>query len=328
MEELLDMLDSSIFTDEIKDKIKEEFDKAVQVGVELELAKTNDNDDEDEDKDKDEDNEDNEDNEGDEDKEPEYEGDEAVLNTMTKKEIVEKAEKFLNSEISKLMKKADDYAKYISEKYTKAGEAYGKSIAESYEDKANKYGKYVEKQLTESFNKYMDSIADTIVESYEKENVELKTKIAKAETLVEGFESMLKTGGVYLKDIIIESEKHQLKNNRPDIQQELNNQISENVELKSKVLRLEKEKIINESTKDLTSSQKESVSKLSGHIKTNDIEKFSKELKSICEGVVSGTLSGNTITSPIKKDINNLVNENITRNKKKIDSSVSHTRFF
>lgn len=315
MEELLDMLDSSIFTDEIKDKIKEEFDKAVQVGVELELAKEPEDDEDDETDEDNETDEDSEDSEDSEPKEPEYEGDEAVLNTMTKKEIVEKAEKFLNSEISKLTKKADAYGKYISEQY---------------EAKANKYGRYVEKTLTESFDKYMNSIADTIVESYEKENVELRTKISKAETLVEGFESMLKTGGIYLKDIMVESEKQQLKQARPDIQEELNNQISENASLKAKITRLEKEKIINESIKDLTSSQKESVMKLSNHIKTSDIEKFSKELTSICEGVVSGTIH-DTTSNKLKaagKNINKLVNENINKSKGKIDSSISHTRFF
>lgn len=309
MEELIDMLDSSIFTDEIKDKIKEEFDKAVQIGVELELNKL-----------ENEKNEENEENEEDKDnddfdtdlnQEPEYTGDEAVLNKMTKKEIVERADKFTSKEINRVTRAAEAYAKEVE-----------KHITESLTAKGEQYGKLVERKLSAKLDAYLDRMADTIVESYAKENLELKAKIGKAEILVEGFESMLKSGGVYLKDIMLESEKKQLKDNRPDIKIELDNTIVENQKLKKQLFDLEKSNLINEATKDLTVSQKDSITKLVGHIKTTDINLFKDEMKTICEGVISNK-STNTTSS-------NLVNETIKVDGKetKKDLGVSHNRFF
>ena len=325
MEELLDMLDSSVFTDEIKDKLKEEFDKAVKIGVDLELAKEKEEKEKEEDEDgENKENDGNEGNNGDDKDDLNlddtvYTGDEAVLNTLTKKEIVEKAERYMNSEIAKITKKADEYGKYISEVYTK---------------KADEYGKYIQESLSKNIDSYLDAVADTIVESYAKENNELKLKINKAETLVEGFESMLKSGGVYLKDIITESEKQQLEQARPDIKIELDKQISENSKLKAEILKLQKSNIINETIKDLTSTQKESIIGLSKHISTNNIEKFEKELKVICESVITGT----SMSQIVAKDINKSINEKVTgvkpsineskSKKDKIDTSVSHKAFF
>jgi hypothetical protein len=301
MEELLDILDSSVFTDEIKDKIKEEFDKAVEIGVQLELAKQDEENKEDEDK------EDNQDEDGIElPNEPEYSGDEAVLNTISKREIVERAERFITKEIDRVTRAAEAYSKYISEELT---------------DKGEKYGKFIEKQLSEKMDSYLDQLSNQIVESYAKENLELKTKIETAATLVEGFESMLKSGGVYLKDIMVESEKQQLKDNRPDIKIELDNVVVENNKLKQKVFDLEKNNLVNEATKDLTVAQKESIVKLSKHIKVNDTKSFESELRTICEGVIS---------NKEPKQSSNVEKTMINENKKtKIEDTVgSHKRFF
>lgn len=300
MEELLSMLDSSVFTDEIKDKIKQEFDKAVELAVEVKVAQEkadSELDDQDElgdlgDKDKSSD---------DDDYDDDYEGDEAILNTMTKKEIVEKAERFLNQEINKVTAKAEQYGKYIAESMTKKAEEYAKYVVESH-TKADEA----------RIDTYLNTVVDSIVEGYAKENAELKVNIAKADVLVEGFQSMLTTGGVYLKDIITESEKVA----KPDLSIELDAKIMENKTLKDQINGFKREQVLAKLTEGLTAPQKDSVLKIQKHLNFINEEKFTAQLSQIVE------------TAKVKPDIKESSKINENKSVSTGLTSDTHQRFF
>lgn len=300
MEELLSMLDSSVFTDEIKDKIKQEFDKAVELAVEVKVAQEkadSELDDQDElgdlgDKDKSID---------DDDYDDDYEGDEAILNTMTKKEIVEKAERFLNQEINKVTAKAEQYGKYIAESMTKKADEYAKYVVESH-TKADEA----------RIDTYLNTVVDSIVEGYAKENAELKVNIAKADVLVEGFQSMLTTGGVYLKDIITESEKVA----KPDLSIELDAKIMENKTLKDQINGFKREQVLAKLTEGLTAPQKDSVLKIQKHLNFINEEKFTAQLSQIVE------------TAKVKPDIKESSKINENKSVSTGLTSDTHQRFF
>jgi hypothetical protein len=149
-------------------------------------------------------------------------------------------------------------------------------------------------------------------EALRKENAELKVNIAKADVLVEGFQSMLTTGGVYLKDIITESEKVA----KPDLSIELDAKIMENKALKDQINGFKREQVLAKLTEGLTAPQKDSVLKIQKHLNFVNEEKFTAQLSQIVE------------TAKVKPDIKESSKINENKSVSTGLTSDTHQRFF
>lgn len=284
MEELLAMLDDKIFTPEVKDSIIAAFDDAVDQKVEIKVAEMA---------------AENEDENGE--PEADYEGDEEILNDMSKIDIVAQADEYVTEEVARQTKKLETdlekhYGKQIKELANEATK-YAEYIKGELIKESDLYAKYVEKEtITETkavmeskLNTYLDDIVDTMVNEMvtsQKTNVDA----SQLNALLEGFTAMLTTGGVYLKDI----NEASTKDVKPEVEAELEIKLTENANLKKELSQIKKANILAESVKNLTVPKQESVLKIAKHLKFISEADFSSKVNQIVSDV---DVSGSTITA-------------------------------
>lgn len=165
-------------------------------------------------------------------------------------------------------------------------------------EKAKEYTKLVEEKLQTKLLQY----ADRVVEAFVTENEEkIQTKINESEltALLEGFNSMMITGGVYLKDINEARDESPLKSENEALKVQLDELIEENTGLTAVSSKLMKENIFKAVTTDLNVGQIEQVKKLAKLVEF-DVEKY-KEYESKLTVLKENVLETPTVKKVVKK---------------------------
>lgn len=227
-------------------------------------------------------------------------------------ELVESVELELTEETVKLEESAERYSEYVTAHLDENAEAYGEFLTEkaeayvdfidnavlefqeSMDEKANAYAEYVTENMNEMVESKMsdtqdklDKYIDFVAESYVTEN-KLPIETSIKESLVESL----------VGDLRVVFEKHNLElpdaiNVVDELQEDLTESESTIDKLLDKVNALQEQLSetnrqlhFNESTKDLTLSQKERVSNIVEKLTLSE-EQYADKLESICEMVKS-----------------------------------------
>lgn len=212
-------------------------------------------------------------------------------------ELKSKIQELFESQLSSIK---EEYTQKIAELESKATE-YGTSIAEEYAEKADAYSVYVQDLYESKYSKSLDAFLDKVVEEYVEENkivVENRVKEAQLSALLEGFDSMLSTGAVYISNISEAGTKAEKE--LAEAKEALSKAIKEAAELKKEKAEMIKESLIKEAKMDLTLVEAEKFDKLSKVVGFNadKVDSFKETLTSIKESVVGA------VAAPINEDNN------------------------
>lgn len=258
MEDLMELLDDKIFTPELKEKISDALNQAIETEVEIRLATKAASE---------------ENGEGEEGEEI-YDGEASVLNDMSKEDIVVKAEDYAVQEAKRLSKKHEEYVQYVTE-----------TAKKFYSEKAEKYKDYVLEKVESKIDSYLTSVTETFMNEAAPQIMQDEEVIAKANALVEGFQSMLTTGSVYLKDIVESSANEDKKSEIDELKSELDKLVVENTSLKKEKAASIRKSILDESIKGLSVPSQEAVLKIEKHLKFVSESSYKKQLDSIVSDV-------------------------------------------
>lgn len=306
MEELLSILDQNIFTPELKEQISTAFNDAVENKVQAEIAELEASD-----------------SEGTEidaqDDTVEFEGEEAILNDMDTNSLVNSVSDYVNSEVEAVTEKYEAKIKVIKKQAQKFADLQKGNLVEQAEKYTGKMLKEQASQLNEKLDIYLGKVVDEMVNESIAKSAEIKATEAKVMALSEGFDGMMTTGSVYMKDIneayLNVGNAKKLEN----VQASLDKELSENFKLKKEMTKMKKATALSEAISDLSVPQQEQVTKLAKDIKFVNEAAYTKKLAVIAETIgISGL-----------KDISKP-----TEDKKVISESTkstvedSHKRFF
>jgi hypothetical protein len=195
--------------------------------------------------------------------------DEAVFTPELKVQISELFESKVSAIKEEYDAKAEALQTSIKEEYEAKANEYAEYVKESYGAKAEEYAEYVKSELENTLSAYVDRV----VEEYVEENritIEESVENAKLRALLEGFDSMLKTGSIYLSDIVESKGDSKVAKEIEDMKSQLSDLVKENAELKAEKANLVKESIFAEVCEGLTIVEKTKLEKLSKYVKFNE----------------------------------------------------------
>jgi hypothetical protein len=187
--------------------------------------------------------------------------------------IKEESEAKLAEEIEATEAKAKEYAEYVKE---------------AHEAKAKEYAEYVKEEMETTLSAYIARVVEDFVEE-NKIVIEESVENAKLRALLEGFDSMLKTGSVYLSDIVETKTETEAKTDESleALKAQISELVKESATLKAEKAELVKESIFAEVTADLTLVEKAKLEKLAKFVKFNesDLDAYKKALVEFKEEV-------------------------------------------
>lgn len=215
--------------------------------------------------------------------------------------------------------KAKSLAEQASDEIRAEIQAAADEIAEAAEQKnkgLTEQYKAESEQILEGVSKFLDYIA----ERYLEENalaIESSIAVERANRIVEGIADVLAVARVDLDESKIDLFA-ELEEKAERIEEDYNDILRENVQLKTKIQSFERDSIIGEISEGLTESQKEQLNVLSKKLSFSDIDVFRSDVKSIKESVFNvapkpgqdlterqeiegGTITGNITANEDKK---------------------------
>ena len=138
------------------------------------------------------------------------------------------------------------------------------------------------KEFEEASTKKIDSFMENFTEEFFAKNykfLENQVKSEVSENVLKGIFKLLEDNNITLDDTKIDAfQEKSLEVEK--VKTDLDNQISENLSLKDKIKLLEKEAVFNESTKELSLSEKDKVSKFLESFKVSDLNEYSSKIES------------------------------------------------
>lgn len=170
------------------------------------------------------------------------------------------------------------------------------AVNEAANDKANEITAALEEefavQLEESVNEAMEDIVenldnylDYIVSEWMEENtvaIESGIKVQMAESFMDGLKELFYEHNVEIDEETIDVVAD-LEEEIASLKEEVNKTINANIELSEEVIALNAEKIFNDLSEDLTTSQKERLRTLSEKLDLSDLDSFESDLSTIKE---------------------------------------------
>jgi len=163
-------------------------------------------------------------------------------------------------------------------------------LIEEYDAKLDEYRKESDDRISE----YLD----LVVESYLKDNkvqLDESIKAAQVDALLEGFDALLVTGGVDLKNITESTEDSKLQKSVEELSEKVNSLVENNTELKAKNDELLQMGLVSELSEGLTLVKKEKFSELAKVISID--EGFNAYVEKL-------TLLKETVSKSEKEEVN------------------------
>jgi len=198
------------------------------------------------------------------------------LDKQVKDDLTESFNKAVTVEALALVESKDkEYKELISEK------------EEKYEEYINEY----KTSLEEKMNEYLERV----VEEYLEENklvLENEVKTVELKAITEGFQSLLKTAGIQMSELVEEKESKESFVSEQEIKKavdaETNKLVKENSELKKSNAEMLKLGLIKEASEGLTEVQKERLGKLANMVELDlkDTDSFMTKLNTLKESIV------------------------------------------
>lgn len=189
-------------------------------------------------------------------------------------------------------------------------EAYAEYVKEALEAKTVEYTDYVKEELENTLSAYMDKVVEEFIDQ-NRITIEESVENAKLRALLEGFDSMLKTGSVYLSDVVEAKTESGTAKELSAVKEELSKVIKENADLKAEKENLVKESIYTEITEGMTIVEKEKFSRLTKFVKFNesDVESYKDSLISFKEEVLK------KVEESAKPEGDTVITESVTEKK-------------
>lgn len=193
-----------------------------------------------------------------------------------------------------LEKASEEYGEYIKEEMTTKANAFADALKEEYEAKAEAYGQHISETFKSKFVDTMDMFLNRVVEEYLEDNrlvAENALQEAKISALLEGFESLLSTGAVQIQEIGQEekSESDEVK----ELKESIVKLIKENDAMKKTNANLIREGIVAQMTEGMSAVEMDKFEKLAKVVSFNEsnIDTYTQSLKSIKDSVVSSNVA-------------------------------------
>lgn len=178
----------------------------------------------------------------------------------------------------------------IENRFNEAVEEKSKQLVEERieEEKQKLIEEYdvVIDELNDTLISKLDAFLDEEISKFEesiKERLKYDLDIEQADAIIEAFDAMVVASGADLLAIQNKFEE-KTSSKEKDLTEKLDSAIAKNLELKSKVLELEKEAVLSESCKDLTISEAEKLRKVASLYSVD--EDFAEKVKVLKESML------------------------------------------
>ena len=264
MNELLESLDASIFTPELKESIHAHFEVAVKDMNEAFVVE----------------------------KTAELEVEYANKIEEKIQELEEKAEEYMAGLEKGISEKEAELEAKIAEYDEKIVEADAKieeKIAE-LDEKSEEYINTKTEEMLENVDKYLDRIIEEFVaEATDKLDESLKSE--KADMIIEAFDAMLVATGVEVSKIVEAKDETEAEAKLAESIEKYDSLVEENIELKSQNEKLLKSGIILELKEGLSLVEAQKFERLANIVDFSSSEKYLEKLQTIKESVKAKPLS-------------------------------------
>lgn len=178
----------------------------------------------------------------------------------------------------------------IENRFNEAVEEKSKQLVEERieEEKQKLIEEYdaVIDELNDTLISKLDAFLDEEISKFEesiKERLKYDLDIEQADAIIEAFDAMVVASGADLLAIQNKFEE-KTSSKEKDLTEKLDSAIAKNLELKNKVLELEKEAVLSESCKDLTISEAEKLRKVASLYSVD--EDFAEKVKVLKESML------------------------------------------
>ena len=131
----------------------------------------------------------------------------------------------------------------------------------------------------------LDSYLDYVVEEWMKENelaIETGVQVEMAESLMDGLKSLFEEHNIEVNEETVDAVAT-LEEEAADLKATANDQVNENIELRSQIASLKAGQVFSEMTEDLTITQRERLKVLSEKLNVSDIAEYQNDLQTLRE---------------------------------------------
>ena len=178
----------------------------------------------------------------------------------------------------------------IENRFNEAVEEKSKQLVEERieEEKQNLIEEYdakledLNEMLISKLDKFLDEEIENLKESI-SERIKYDLDIEQADAIIEAFDAMVVASGADLLSIQNKFEE-KTSSKEAELTEKLNSTIAKNLDLKSKVLELEKEMTLSEACRDLTISEAEKLRKVASLYSVD--EDFAEKVKVLKESML------------------------------------------
>lgn len=252
MIELLKVLDESVFTPELTQKIQEMYESKISEATAEAEAKV------------------------------------ATITESYEAKILEMAEEAAAKEqaiTTELTEKAEAYAQLIEDELTEKAEAYGKLIQEELEADMDRYTQYIKEELS----KNLDAYIDTVVEEYVEENkiaMDEAVQTQKVQAILEGFDALLVTSGVTLSQIVEAKTVTSPEAEVEGLKESIDKLVKENAKLKTNMVEMAKSEAMVKYSSGMSIVQRDNFEKLTEMVVYTDKDSYTEKLQTIAETIL------------------------------------------
>lgn len=256
MNELLESLDSTIFTDELKANIQAKFaSKVVEIedNFKGELEDVRD----------------------------ELSESKLTISELTNelKEVKMHAQAYAEKVVAEAISETEASNEAAILDYKAKAQSYGEYIAEQYKTRAEGYVEYIKEELIKTVSSYLDLVVTEYIEN-NRVSIDESVQVEKARAMLEGLDSVIETAGISvieLKESMIDKTPVVPDETMSDLKARLDSLIKENAELKKNIANKEKQSIIENIAGDLTLVQRDRFDRLAKVVSINENSELFRE---------------------------------------------------
>ncbi len=223
--------------------------------------------------------------------------DSEVLDDDMKKSLQESFDAAVEAKSTEMI--AERVEKEVQAKVLEEKESLETEYSEKYSTKLDEY----KAETTDRISEYME----LVVEEYLKENevkIDESIKTAQVDALLEGFDTMLVTGGVSLKNITDKTDDTVQQSEIAELTERVNTLVESNTSLKKHNKTLLKMGLINEVSEDMTMVEKDKFEKLSEMIELDlsNTSEYMNKLLTLAESVTGEKVKDDVLDESKKED--------------------------
>lgn len=183
-----------------------------------------------------------------------------------------------------LTEKAEEYADTIRTEYEAKAEAYGKKIQETFEADMDRYTVYMKEEMSKDLDTYMSHIVEEFVEE-NKIAIDESTQSSKVSAILEGFNSLLVTSGVTLSQIVEAKSDTSVETEVESLKESVNKLVKENAKLKDSIADMAKQEVISKLAEGMSIIQKDRFEKLAEMVVYTGKDSYTEKLTTMAETI-------------------------------------------